>query len=226
MNLTEYELSRAIRFFEIKPSRGQVLYGAGLVKALQERYGFVQVPTTVAQFNLASGIEFFHGYFQGRVVIDRFQIFNNGILVEGKCDTNDCDAFIDDVFGWASSSAGLSITPNSALGTPYLSQIVVGSDIDLSGYFRQLSEFSSAMSAKVASYGLIDTPAEVAAFHLATDPAVNGSWAYRFERRSGAPYAEKKFFSSAPLKTADHLEMLDKLEMTVRLSANALKQPS
>ena len=35
---------------------------------------------------------------------------------------------------------------------------------------------------------------------------------FTLERRAGAPYKENKFFSLAPLQTADNIKVLQKLE--------------
>ena len=212
MKLVEYELSRAIRFFTITPVAGQVLYGANMVKALQARYGFVEVPNKVSEYDLKAGVTFLHGFFMDRWVIDRFQVYDNGLMAEAKVDTEELEAFLDDVVKWAASEAGMVLAPNPNLGTPFLSQMVFESSVDLSAYFSDLAKFAAGVSAKVASYGLVNVPAQVSGLHIGTDPALNGGWNCRFERRVNAPFSAQLFFSSAPLKTSDHLTLLMDLE--------------
>ena len=33
------------------------------------------------EFDLAKGVTFLHGYFENKIVVDRFQVFRNGMLV-------------------------------------------------------------------------------------------------------------------------------------------------
>jgi hypothetical protein len=65
----------------------------------------------LADYDLSKGVTFLHGFFNNRV-IDRFQVFSNGILAEAKLDTNECDRFLDDLLKWITERGGGGIYAN------------------------------------------------------------------------------------------------------------------
>ena len=79
MELSSIILSQAIRFGKVTGIGGGVIYGLNLAKACEERYGFLQAPRVLADYDLNKGITFLHGYFD-KVVIDKLQVFPNGNL--------------------------------------------------------------------------------------------------------------------------------------------------
>jgi hypothetical protein len=65
----------------------------------------------LADYDLSKGVTFLHGFFNNRV-IDRFQVFSNGILAEAKLDTDECDRFLDDLLKWITERGGGGIYAN------------------------------------------------------------------------------------------------------------------
>ncbi len=212
MKLLEHDLSRAIRFYSIAPETGQTLYGVNLYRAFEARYGFLGSPRDLSDFDMQKGITFLHGFLPDHGVIDRFQIFQNGLLVEAKADTDVCDAFLDDAVAWAVKEAGIKIGPNAEFpGTPYMSQIAFESDVDLGAAFDVLQSVTTSLNEAIISYGLPSFHAEPSGFQIVTD-TTSGGWLYRFERRVNVPFAAKQFFSSSPLRTRDHIRLVEALE--------------
>ena len=214
MRLHEYETSRIARFYDVTASGGQVIFGARLVRALEERYGFVETPKTVAQYDFQAGVLFLHGLFGGETVIDRVQIYNNGITVDAKADTDVCDAFLADLVEWAHKEGGMNLSPTPQLVPPYSSQVVVEASMSLASTFAALNEHAAYIQKTLSSYGVETPPGEVAGFAIMSDLA-DARWQYRLERRINTEASQNLYFSSAPLKTRDHLSLLAQLEKSL-----------
>ena len=120
MKITSTPFAQAIRFGTLKPSKGNGLYGRNLVRAFEEKYGFLELPKTLGDFDVSKGITFLHGYFENRVVIDKAALYNNGILVETKSTTDDCVSIIDDLISWANQNANFILEENHSLQRLYL----------------------------------------------------------------------------------------------------------
>ena len=215
MEIVEYGLSRAIRFGDLVSAPSPPLLGSNLIRAVTERYGFVEAPRTVADYNLQNGMLFLHGY-HGANVIERLHVYNNGVLAEMKSDTSDCDAFLDDLTLWAAENAGIAFS-KSSLADVYLSQLFVRSEsIAMDKALAPLAVIREKISARVeAAAPMRVLPSQVMSFQIATDPGLNGGWNYRFERRVGSAFADNAYFSSAPLTTVQHLEMLNEIEVAL-----------
>ena len=67
------------------------------------------------EFDISKGILFKHGYFDNKIVIDKLQIYNNGIVVDTKETTDDCVLIIKDVIAWAAKNANISFIENTTL---------------------------------------------------------------------------------------------------------------
>ena len=68
---------------------------------------------------------------------------------------------------------------------------------------------------KQEGYGLRPFKFDFGGLSLATDPTLYAGRkpvAFTLARRVNAPYSEKFFYSSAPLKTDDHVALLQQLE--------------
>ena len=210
MKLVRILLAQAVRFAKIAGAGGGSIYGLNLAKACEERYGFLQAPRILADYDLSKGITFLHGYFQQRFVIDRFQIFENGVLAEARVDTDECDEFLDDVFKWVTERAGITIelsaTPPRKL---YLSQIEVQSNISLNNSFAKVAPLGKQISDIQRGYGQIIPDLEVSGLSFG---AAGDATSFKFERREGPSVPTDLYFASSRLRTKDHMKMLEALE--------------
>ena len=210
MNLTEILAGEAIRFVPILP-KGASLYGINLVRAFQQRYGFLTAPTTIEEFDLSRGVTFTHGYFREEFVIEKIQIYNNGLLVDAKTDTTICDNFIDDVIKWG-INAGLRFgESNNVRG--YFSSLEVELSKDISSVFDRFKTVGSRIGMCIAEYGGPATPFEgIGMTFWGNYPETTGPNTFKIERRAGKPFSANIYFSTAPLTTTDHLSVLKELE--------------
>jgi hypothetical protein len=186
-----------------------------LFREFQDRYGFVQIPRSAEDLNLQTGVTFGHGYFKGRI-ITKFQAYNNGVLCEALDTTDFCDEIIDDVFSWIPKyflSAGVKI---EVVYRAYLSQMQVKllpKSIVAFDKFQFVGELLNSFRTK---YGqTAGARYETLGLKMNIDPSDQTTIKtpdFIFERRTSEPFENGLFFASAPVTTADHWEILRKLE--------------
>jgi hypothetical protein len=185
-----------------------------LLRAFETRYGFLQGPRSVTDFDTAKGITFVHGFFGDNIVIDRFQIFNDGVVCETRAPVEQADLFIEDALKWASEEANLEAGPERA--RIYNSHIVVQTSAQVEEKFGIFSDVGSQIARIIGTYGGQHlTDYKIIGFRLYYDgfslPAPKPA-PFLFERREGQPHDSGLYFSVAPLRTTDHLAVLDNLE--------------
>ena len=214
MKLQEIHFSQSVRFLNTaSPTRGNI-YGVALLRAFEERYGFLQGPRTVADFDSTKGIVFLHGFFRDNIVIDRFQIFNDGVVCETKAPVEQADSFIEDALKWAAEEVKLEVGVEK--GRIYNSHIVVHSSVQIEKKFQLFSEFGSRIAKAIASYGgrnLTDFKlAGLRFFYDGSSLPTPKPTPFSFERRDGQPHDSGLYYSMAPLRSEDHLTLLKELE--------------
>jgi hypothetical protein len=92
----------------------------------------------------------------------------------------------------------------------YISEMIVNTEKDLSRLFAPLS------TAWEQLHALAGTAFQPAGIRLGTDPAATGGKPaafFIFEREAGKPYAQGRYYTSSPLRTGQHEEVLQQLEI-------------
>jgi hypothetical protein len=213
MQIKGFLASQAIRFFAQAPEpvadrRSPI----PMIRGLQDLYGFVQVPTTIADMDFTKGVSFYQGYFKG-AVIDKFQIYENGVLCEARANNHICDEFISEVIEWATSEHDIPVRQSGAKA--FVSQLEVVSPIDLDKHLSMISSIGALIFEAVKSYGQAVAQYHMSGIKLHYDTMstpIPRPPEFTFERRAGQAYSTSEFFTSAPLQTADHMRVLDHLE--------------
>lgn len=216
MKISKYLVSYVVRFvMEETPGSPPTMYIGDLVNALKDRYRFLQVPTKIEEFDLQKGIEFIHGIFEKDQVIRKLRIHNNGIFCEAVLSTEVISDFIEDVFNWARQEIGMKLEDAVDPNQFFSSHLEVETDISLATAFSKFSLIGDKLTTLVASYGqqVPSFEATTLAFQCDLSKVQNISpEMFTFERRAQKPFDSGLFYSAAPLKTADHLELLNELE--------------
>jgi hypothetical protein len=186
-----------------------------------DRYKFLKVPQTLEEYDEAKGVTFRHGKFQytrGKetrdVVIDSLQVYNNGLLADTRSDTEDADEFIDDLLAWAVKTYDITI-PAQRVEQIYLSNLEISSSKTLSNYIPSSKDISEELARYLTEYGIKHEPFEPVSFALHFDKTVLPNSLltnFTLQRRETVPFSSGLYFSSAPLKTKDHLALLEKLD--------------
>jgi hypothetical protein len=211
MEVKNILVSQAIRFIET----GSVLERRSpvpLINGLREKYGFVQVPQTVADLNFKKGVNFLRGYYKGKI-IEKFQVYDNGLLCEANENTDLLDEFINDVLAWVTQEQNLPI--KEAGIRAYVSQMEVVTTTDIGSIFSKISSIGPLISKELSSYGQPAHQYKISGLKMHYDsvptplPRVPD---FSFERRAGSVYSENQFFTSAPIRTDEHLRIVRLLE--------------
>ena len=214
MKLQKHLIGRSIRFLHIVSGQENV-FVPDFVRGFQETFRFVDVPLKLEDFDTANkGATFRHGFFKG-AVIDLFQIYDNGVLAEGKVSTDICDDFLDAVLAWAAEKFALAYADEASQRRAYVSELETVSDKELMKTLSKLKAIGELLGEKVTSYGRKCPPFHPSGIHLApnfNEEGVNAAGRFLLERRGGIPFERNVYFSTAPLSTRDHMSVLERLE--------------
>ena len=213
MKIVSIEFSQVAQLATFVSSAGS-LYLPDVVSGLRKRYEFVKFPTTFEELNAAQGIAFEHGKFKGKV-IDSLKIFNNGFIVQTKSRVETAESFIEDILAWAQEKFEAKLMEADSVHRTFDSRLIVNLDISLPGALEVASDICTNINKFLSSYG-INVPAYVPAgitFHSdSSDVARMRPSGFSIERRVTAPFSSNLYFSIAPLRTADHIALLEQLE--------------
>ena len=191
--------------------------------AIRERYGFIEHTKLEDIPHLAEkgmGMSFLRGSFinsaQIPVAVD-MAIYSDAVSAETHSSTDDSNAFLEDVFRWATHEFGLSSHDGLVRSRIYLSELSVWTDKSLNTINPNFSAFLSLYSTKVSKY--IDRPVSfqttgIIFGHDRTVPNPYGN--FRFERADPGSFSENRYYSVANLPTTEHLEILNELESLLR----------
>jgi hypothetical protein len=211
MKLHKILFCQVIRLLKISGAGSDgSIYGLNLARACQEKYGFLESPQRLIDYDLSKGITFLHGDFDGRFVVDKFQVFGNGILVEAKVSTDECEEFLDDVIAWVEQKGGIKID-DTERKSYYVSQVEVELANPLYQAFPKLRDIGQRVSETLRSYGHIIPNLELSGVAVSADPVAM----FKIERREGVPPRpgiERLYFCAAPVRTSDHLRLLEVAE--------------
>ena len=224
MTPTTITLSQVVRFLRAQAPSGGSLYIRSLVRGLETRYGFLQSPNKLEDYDISKGLTFLHGEFQGRFVIDRFQVFENGILTQSKVETETLEEFVGDAANWAQEELGLKVVvPETGAKRNYVSNVVFKLDFEINEKFQKFSGVASAISQFLRSYGTFPQAVYgvngLSMYCDLTAVPTPQPVAFTFERRAGQPFSENLYFSSAPLTTSHHFAVLEMMETILRSDA-------
>lgn len=228
MRVVDIVLGQCIRAFPpAKEQQTDLVRMHHIFRKFEERYGFLQGPRVVADYNFETGITFLHGQFERNTIINTFKLFSNGILAEAKASTDDIDLFMDDVLSWAKSEMGLSIRDEHSRA--YLSQIEIHTNAAIEKVFPEFFSFGQEIGKTVRSYGQNAESFGIFQinFHidLANTPIPRPGVPFIFARREGKPFESSIYFTSAPLRSGDHLRFLAEFEKLLVDRAAMAKAP-
>lgn len=218
MELLSISKARSIAQFptdELNP-HGRALI-PDVVAALIERYGFIKFPQKPEEFDEDKGVSFELGRWND-LSIDQLLVFTDGLIVDTRSSTGDSSAIIADVLTWAADSFGLTFRPDMLSRQIYFSEVTFRSECQLSTLNPALSKVAEMLSASVARITGQVLPYDVAQFNFNFDPLESKLIIspFRVERLGNTPYSENKYYSTAPMPTEEHLELLAVFESALK----------
>ena len=198
----------------------------GVIVAFHNRYGFVRTPSTPEQMlpsDPTHPIMFGHGRLvvEGReILIERLLLYNHAIAVDTTTSTDDSELVIDDLLAAFSDIVERVEGPRPKM---FISQLELKSDLILERVFTPWSALSRSLARAMAS-DFPNAPTDSYAPALWLNTLVMRSdpqkfvmpCDFRFERRDDRPREDMMYFSQAPLRTADHIAVLEEFERSVK----------
>jgi hypothetical protein len=218
MELLNINMARAVWLIDIAElnPRGKSIMPE-LLEWLKEEYHFEKAPSAVTDLDeKTKALNFERGQFQVReeIFVDvALKIFTDGFVAETYSSTHDSDAYLKDVMESAAREFSLAYKPEMVRAKLCTSEVYVRSTKNLSGFNTKLSDFAAKVSALLPTKPRVEYEVASVAFWPVAHPLPNTSLAqFRFERKIGSLPSEKKYYSSAPIHTEDHLTLLNEFE--------------
>lgn len=156
----------------------------------------------------------FFEYRSEPVNIGEFTIYNDGIIASSTS-TENAEAFLDDVFGLLRDHFGFRPIV-SEVKRIFGSNIVVEFGASLSSAIRAFERMSQSVGESLNAVDGTSYPIELARldFALNKDPEFRPPHIPRFmiEKRVNTPSSARRYISGAPIRTRDHLALLQQFE--------------
>jgi hypothetical protein len=191
--------------------------GRSLVPAivgLAGRYKFSKLPSSESLTTQPLDMKFENGVFIGtnsEPIAVNLSIYEDGLIAETRASTEEADQFLNDALSWASEEYGLPHYSNLIVDKAYASELIVQLDLSNSIFGGKFAEFSTRLRRGISNNPKI--PMEVTAFHFSPDPALTKKTApFRIERLANVPFERNEYFSTAPVPTSEHTEILTLME--------------
>lgn len=189
------------------------LYYPELVKALVEQYGFIKYPTDLTSLDESKGVEFIGGR-SGKRIIEKLSILDSGIYLDTYVDTTTSQELWLELMEWAVQTLGATFKPDMVKRHVYVSQVTFESDVPILAVNPFLAKIAGVVTDEVERNYKRRLEYETAAINIHFDKESTklGTASFSVQRRDGVPFGENKYYSSAPLKTDLHLELLQQWE--------------
>jgi len=206
-----------VRFVEGTAEKGLVL-GQDVVRALVERYKFWEHPTKASEFELddgGQGATFQHGAFDG-FPVQRLRLYRRGVAAESPgVPSADVCRFIDDLLAFGAKEFGLRYADSSDVKHVFNSSLEIQMSDAFGRKFDVLNRVASEIDAMLVRDGIQAPGFSLGGLILQPDtsavaPITPGK--FIVERRVNYALRDNVYFSQAPLRTDDHLAILESLD--------------
>jgi hypothetical protein len=191
----------------------------GLLEKIKARYKFQRVPDLSRPREEAqkNGYKFESGEFdfEGKgVQIFEFGIFSDGIVAISHT-TERGEAFIDDIIKWVRKDFAFREFETKPRRY-FQSQAVVEFDKPLGKLLSTLADVIKVISEPLGTIYNTQSSMDFCRLDLEYDRLATGISVavprFILERRANVPFEKQRFYSAAPMRSADHLKALEKIE--------------
>jgi len=189
------------------------LYYPELIPALVDRYGFTKYPTSPETIDENKGVEFIGGR-SGKRVINKVTILDTGIYLDTSISTEASEELWYELMEWAVARFGVTFNRDMVKRYVYVSTITFHTDVPilaLDPILVQIGEVAAAEVERCFGRRLEYEPAGISIQYDQQSTKL-GTAPFTIQRREGVPFGDNKYFSTAPLKTNLHLELIERLE--------------
>jgi hypothetical protein len=220
MNLIASETGRVLQLIimeEIRPASG--LYMPTLYQQLADRYAFVGRPQNYAEA-IVNGAKFQHGRLTTptkTIEIKEIGVYNDGIIADAV-NTDDAEFVMQDFSAWATTTFSLR-ERRTIIPKIFTSTVTVEFDGSLESALKGFGEITNLVSDALSrSYGWHNLDISLLRLAVNADPQTVPhlrNTQFLIERRLQRPYSENRYFCTSPLRTKDHIALLEMIEHTV-----------
>jgi hypothetical protein len=225
MNMVALESGRTTWLFpveEIIPLGGAD--GPKIIAAISSRYKFTHPPANPTREDIdKNGLKFAGGQMlhEGKLAnIGEFVVFSDGIVAISSS-TELAESFLQDIFGFLISEFDFREI-SSDVKRVHISTVVVEFDTSLNQFVQGHTAETAVIGKHLNSIDSTDFPVEVMRvdFALNMDPEFRPPNIPRLtiEKRAHTQFSQHRYFSSAPIDTAKHLEILERIDRGLRKS--------
>ena len=213
MKFINYQFSQVTYLSTIVRRAGQI-YIPNALANFQQRYNFIEIPETSSYLNPEKGIKFKHGKFED-ISIAEISLYPDGIVAHSSAPVEVIERFVDDVVRWtedALQAEEISSLPSVKL---FDSHVIVQSAIEFGSTLQKIEGLGHKISILLDRYGIATKPYTIGGIGLYNDEPDGGMYKtskFTFERKADQPFSQNLYFSTAPLRSKDHLELLALLE--------------
>jgi hypothetical protein len=220
MKVVSFDSARVTWLFpleEFAPAAG--LNAPAILAEIAARYNFAQHPQITTSDDMAkNGLPFGVGRFaiDGEfIMINDFGIYNDGIVAVTE-KTEWSDAFLNDVVDWVTDRFGFQEIV-SGIRKVYSSTLVVDFGRPLSRLIAGYEHISELINARTITMMPNHAPMQFSRLDFELDKQTFNSGQvavpkFVLERRSGVGFSQERYFTVAPMHTADHIEVLTEIE--------------
>ncbi len=226
MKLVAIETGRAgtlVPIGEALPLTG--VYLPDLCASIAERYSFVSSPIQAPLNELQNkGAEFQLGKLQvggEEHNIQKFIIVGEG-FVASAWSTKVAIKFLEDFLTWASDNHSFRITPDTFGRYFFLSQVIVEFEEPVDKIIRNFEALSNSVRETFRATYEVDNQFQFSSLSidydrtLVSDSKLNLLSQFNIERQIDQSFASNRFFCQAPLRTEDHIRLLEELEKRLK----------
>jgi hypothetical protein len=218
MRVIAYEICKVVMLFQLEEV--VPLGGANdpdIVAKVRDRYRFTRGPDLKVEEIAKSGLKFEMGNFQfenANVRITDFALYRDGIVINAT-KTDAAEAFLDDIVSYMRKEFSFRdfITKPSRF---FQSQIVVEFERSPAKLINSFEKITNSISARLQETYSMEIPMDFMRLDFDFDriqsPAPALIQKVIIERRVGVPFNKQRYFSAAPLRTADHEALLREIE--------------
>ena len=188
------------------------IYFPIVANAVVNQYGFQKYPTKAEDFNEQSGVVFEQGY-TGEVVIEKLTAWPGLITVDMRTSTEDSQKFLVSLLEWMRDTLGVVYESGMIQRWAYCRQIIFSTDADLDILSPALQNLNQKISVSLSEIHKRPFEYHTASVSLSADKTVSAPLAaFTIERRAETPFSEKRYFSTAPLPTEKHVQLISEYE--------------
>lgn len=216
MNIIAYDNSKITVLFpfeEVSPLSGEST--ASIVSRVISRFSFQNGPDlSLPKAELDKGLKFERGVDVGGSgsSIAGLDVYSDGVVINAQT-TDIAERFWENLSLWMIQDVGF----RQFRETParrFISQIVVEFDKPVGNIIKMFETFSGIVSKKLENIYQADIPLGFSRLDLEFDKQKSSLIVPKFiiERRLGIAFAKERYHCSAPMRTNDHIEVLNQIE--------------